>query len=335
MSSVYVIRRPLKLRQGEKQRYRYHVRWQYDQHLPAVHLGSFPTRKAAEIRRFAAYEELARGERPRKYVVTPAPVETTIETLAEAWLETRVDVAQATMRHYVVSLTHIRKAFGTRDPKSVTVDEVQAWVSGMQGKPGTIGLRLSTLGQLLDYARVEPNPVADKHLRKPKQKKRRHRMPTIRELDALYAALPAKYRPIVHALEDTGARISDLIGITWADWNDTRKVLTIREAKTDAGERLIVQVDGRPDLGKRPKGVALTTRVFSSITGGGVGNAMARACIKAGIPRYSPHDLRHLSASRLLHDGKLSPGQIADRLGHSSPQITLTTYAKSLPPEEE
>ena len=42
--------------------------------------------------------------------------------------------------------------------------------------------------------------------------------------------------------------------------------------------------------------------------------------------RWTFHALRHTHASALIADG-LDPVTIAARLGHSSPTITLTTYA--------
>jgi integrase len=47
----------------------------------------------------------------------------------------------------------------------------------------------------------------------------------------------------------------------------------------------------------------------------------------------TPHRLRHLHASRLMHQGRLSPAEIAVRLGHASPQTTLARYTWIVPPD--
>ena len=52
------------------------------------------------------------------------------------------------------------------------------------------------------------------------------------------------------------------------------------------------------------------------------------------MPGLRYHDLRHTFASTLLSRG-VSVKAVADWLGHSSPTITLTTYADLMPADEE
>jgi integrase len=54
----------------------------------------------------------------------------------------------------------------------------------------------------------------------------------------------------------------------------------------------------------------------------------------AGIRPGRLHDLRHSSASHLLRAG-VPVHIVAARLGHSSPVVTLTTYAHVLPRDDE
>jgi integrase len=334
MASVYIVQRRITPDPKGKPRFRYHVRAQLHPDDPAIHLGSYPSREFAQARQKMAWDEIAVGVTPqRHFAKRHAPAET-LAQLCDRWLATRIDVADNTMHHFKSSIVHLNAEWADRDPHSITVDDVQSWIISQPGMPSTIGQRLMTLSQILAYGKVRPNPVKDPDLRKPRNARTRHRMPTRGELEQLYAALPlpAKYVPVVRLLEETGARVSSIVNITWGQWNNERKLLRISD-KTAAGERLVVQVDGKPDLGVRPVGMRDQDRVFPGVTDDSVRAAMRRACEKAGIRRYSPHDLRHLSASRLLHDGKLSPAEIADRLGHSSPQITLSVYSRSLPPE--
>lgn len=53
---------------------------------------------------------------------------------------------------------------------------------------------------------------------------------------------------------------------------------------------------------------------------------LARYAHLAGVKRITLHDLRHSHASYLIHQNASLP-MIAKRLGHSSPEITLRTYA--------
>jgi Phage integrase family len=70
--------------------------------------------------------------------------------------------------------------------------------------------------------------------------------------------------------------------------------------------------------------------VSSARTGLAVRNMLRRglevATVKAGLPRLHWHDLRHVVASALIDQGA-SPSYLARVLGHSSPAITLSTYA--------
>jgi integrase len=51
---------------------------------------------------------------------------------------------------------------------------------------------------------------------------------------------------------------------------------------------------------------------------------------KAGIERIRFHDLRHTSATLSLSNGD-NVKVVAERLGHSSPEMTLDVYAHAVP----
>ncbi len=61
-----------------------------------------------------------------------------------------------------------------------------------------------------------------------------------------------------------------------------------------------------------------------------VHRVFVRICERAGVPKIRPYDLRHSSASLLLAAG-VHPKIAAERLGHSSVNLTLNTYSHVLP----
>jgi len=65
--------------------------------------------------------------------------------------------------------------------------------------------------------------------------------------------------------------------------------------------------------------------IFGGMTGQDLRQAMGRACQAAGIPRYSPHDLRHLRVSIWYAEG-VPFRAIAARVGHSRTSLTADTY---------
>ncbi|HUZ68991.1 MAG TPA: site-specific integrase, partial [Candidatus Saccharimonadales bacterium] len=60
---------------------------------------------------------------------------------------------------------------------------------------------------------------------------------------------------------------------------------------------------------------------------------MARRVKRLGLPKLSPHGLRHTHATVLLSDGA-PVHAVQQRLGHGSAQITLNVYAHVLPGSE-
>ena len=56
----------------------------------------------------------------------------------------------------------------------------------------------------------------------------------------------------------------------------------------------------------------------------------ARVCERAGVPRIRLFELRHTAAGLLLSRG-VHPKIVAERLGHSTVNLTLNTYSHVLP----
>ncbi len=57
--------------------------------------------------------------------------------------------------------------------------------------------------------------------------------------------------------------------------------------------------------------------------------AIARACRDAGVPVFSPHDLRHRRISLLHHEG-VSWAEIGARVGQRNLSTTANTYTHVL-----
>jgi integrase len=53
----------------------------------------------------------------------------------------------------------------------------------------------------------------------------------------------------------------------------------------------------------------------------------------AGVPKIRLHDVRHTHATRLLAAGA-NPKVVSERVGHSSVQFTLDTYAHAMPGQQ-
>jgi integrase len=62
--------------------------------------------------------------------------------------------------------------------------------------------------------------------------------------------------------------------------------------------------------------------------------AVTRACTAAGIPTFSPHDLRHRRVS-LLHLGGMPWARIGELVGHDDIVTTARTYTHVVADEQE
>lgn len=338
--SVYIAKRTVK--DGSP---RFLVRFQASHFAPSVHLGSFKTRTEAVLRQTWALHEIAAGRVPDRAAITRKSTVKT-QTLAEvtaAYLETRIDAGASSVLAYRQRLEHAVDEFGDRDPASLTSADLQAWIISMEAAPRSVRSRVSALRQVLDYAGVSPNPCRDTGLRMPRHKREQILLPPSEHVALILGTVAAQHRGVIRLMRDAGLRVGEACALEWRDVDPARERVFVREAKTPSGVRW-VQLGAVPEhlqvrrqfvrtLGEvptPPEGRA-SRRVFP---GGpdAVRSAIARACEKHKLPRYSPHDLRHLHASRLLADG-WSPADVAARLGHSSPALTLSVYAHCVAPD--
>jgi integrase len=74
--------------------------------------------------------------------------------------------------------------------------------------------------------------------------------------------------------------------------------------------------------------------VFEQVTGDRLRTALTRACTAAGVPAFSPHDLRHRRVS-LLHLGGVPWARIAALVGHDDITTTSRVYTHVLVDERE
>jgi integrase len=77
-----------------------------------------------------------------------------------------------------------------------------------------------------------------------------------------------------------------------------------------------------------------TRFVFQGFGGDRFRTAIARACTAAGVPAFSPHDLRHRRIS-LLHLSGVPWARIGEHVGQRNLAVTANTYTHVLADEAE
>jgi integrase len=309
---------------------------------PVAHAGSFRTLKEARARRDLVAGELAAGRNPagllRSLLVAPAP-KLTVTAWGEKYLASRIDVDSNTTKNYRTALRKAGETFGDRDPATITVDEVAAWVAGLAEaqKPGTVRLYLLTFRLLLDFAQVEPNPARDPRVKLPKQTREEPNPPSAEHFLAIINSMGEKWRLLFLTIEQGGLRLGEAVGLRWADVDAAGLRLRLPRSATKTGtsrwiylpQWLMAAIEATCALEDRVP----ERRVFGGITEASAYQAMTRACKLAKVPHYHPHDLRHRRIT-IWHQSGVPARELAERAGHARPSMSLDVYAHVMPPDE-
>lgn len=189
------------------------------------------------------------------------------------------------------------------------------------------------------------------------------RIMTLEELHQFNRALDKTHpsnQVIFYTLEKTGMRIGELLALRWNDIDFENKTISItktrdqlgeRKPKTKSGIRTIEITDdlvivfkhyrlfekkrflrkGRPWddsdyilIGSRYNPVQFNTTFVRLRT------VLRAAKLDYLIGHFTCHSFRHMHASYLLAD-EVNPIDIADRLGHKDPSMTLRVYGHKVP----
>jgi integrase len=281
--------------------------------------------------------------------------------VAGEWLQDqqhRVDVddlAQRTYDGYEAGLRlHCLPTLGTRRVTSITPDDLVAWhrqqLAGGYARDSIHAwwtpLRL-VLAHALRHGLLAVNP-ADQLMghEKPKAGQSRKRFLSRDEMGELLRACPDRYRLAISVGLFAGLRLSEILGLIWADVDFAGNQLCVRfqmgrdgerrRLKTHAGSRDVILMG---ELARELKRHRLASRfaaggdlVFATETGRTVGHrnltgrGLGKACERAELKGVTCHSLRHTFASILIDQGR-DPVFVSRQLGHANPAITLRVYA--------
>ncbi|WP_238433964.1 tyrosine-type recombinase/integrase, partial [Micromonospora tarensis] len=146
--------------------------------------------------------------------------------------------------------------------------------------------------------------------------------------DAATEAVPLRDRVLLELLYATGVRVSEVCGLDVDDVDHGRRVIRVfgkggRERSVPYGVPAQRALDdwlrrGRPAMAGPRSGAAL----LLGARGGRLNPTTARQIVggyaeTVGLPRTSPHDLRHSAATHLL-EGGADLRAVQELLGHSS-----------------
>jgi integrase len=296
------------------------------------HGGSFPTKRLAEKRRDWIAGELANLRVPDLLLLEAEGSVVTLRAVAHEWRTSRVDVAAGTAQTHKVNLNRILPVLGDRPVMEIEPGEVAGLISQLHEtglKRESIRKTLATLAMVFDHVERLPNPARDKRVRLPQEDRAEVNPPTAAHVLAVHRLLPTRYRLPLLVLDATGMRVSELESLRWGDVDEPEGRWRVSQASAKTKQarwvpvpkvlfRRVVELVPREDRD-------LAGQVFGGFGADRFRTAITRACKAAGVPAYSPHDLRHRRAS-LWHLGGVPAAEAASWLGHSA-QEHLRTYA--------
>ena len=286
------------------------------------------------------------------------------------WMEQKEhDVRENTYECYLLYLNkHILPYF---EPKKLTLAKLTA--QHLQGyfntkiKDGQSACTLRKHNAILNGALTEaykkdviPSNPADK-LTLPKKKKYRGAAYTVEQVKKLLAAVPEEdaFRPIIVLALFYGLRRSEILGLTWNDFdfnartihvqNTVTKMTTLHQSnqtKSESSNRILTMVPGtesyfenlmaqQKQLYKRI-GLPFSPQVPVCAWPDGksflpeyVSRQFKKILVRNGLPEIRFHDLRHTAGSLLLADG-VDIKTIQQFLGHSQASTTVNIYLHGL-----
>jgi integrase/recombinase XerD len=263
---------------------------------------------------------------------------------------------------------HLRERFGGRRLNQIDAQALDRLMADMRRdglSEATIAKVLGVLSNVFKYASnrmgwAGTNPVAARERcdRPTLSNRRPRRILTGDELRHVLEAASEPYRTMFRLLADTGARISEVLGLRisdlWLDEDDP--YVTFAGQVDDRGEYVVTKTEA--SSGTVPIAVSTaaalrthlasehggTTYVFETATGRpfdrhNVGRSLRRTLARArdenGEPVFkdgrlpSLHSFRHTTATYLLHAGA-SADDVARRLRHKDATVTRAVYIHEL-----
>ncbi|MGW2143198.1 tyrosine-type recombinase/integrase [Nonomuraea bangladeshensis] len=251
---------------------------------------------------------------------------------------------------------------------------VQAWVKDMEAaglQPSTIkgivGVASAVFDAALDDQVVGRNPVKAKSVKPPPIIRKKVVPWTLLQVEAVDAAMPARFAPMTVLGAGCAHRQGELFGVAVEDVDFLgREVHVLRQVRRIGGElvfsppkggktrkvplpetvglRLAAHIAAFPPVEVtlpwvKPGGKPVTAALLFA---GEDGKALHRSCFNrvwrgalqgAGVPvcrENGMHALRHTAASAWLAAG-VDIRTVAEYLGHSDPGFTLRTYTHLMP----
>jgi integrase len=306
--------------------------------------GSLRTLREATIRRNWIAAELVACRVPDIRMADTEPARTsTFAVAAERWLASRIDVSEGTKLQNRTSVGRALPVIGDRRVDELDAQDIADLVVQLHGAGVATGyLRkvVQAVAMTFDHACVEPNPARDKRIvRMPRTEPEEVNPPSAAQILSFYRLLPSRHRLPLLFLDWSGVRVSAIDLTLVGDYDEPRRRVRLRASTTKA--RRAVWIELHPviadaveaSIGPREDRNP-ADRLFASSGAAALRTSMAKACKAAGIPLFSPHDLRHRRIS-LLHLRGVPWARIGEFVDQRDLATTANVYSHVMLDESE
>ena len=293
-----------------------------------------------------------------------------MEAFAEQWLEAlKLEVRTSTRDHYSGLLNnHVLRHIGRM--RIVSVDPIHVQViqnscSDAGNSPTTVRHVNKVLkimfGAAVRLGAITRNPAEP--VTPPRRVRRKPAVVTGETLNRFIEMTAGDYlQGLWIFAATTGARVSEILGLRWADLDLDARTARIEhslvrengrwllsEPKTSSSIRTVPlsigciqrlrthranQLETALKIGpywQNPLDLVFVSESGAPIHRGRVSKRFSQLAADAGMPEHMTfHDLRHSAASLLLNEGVPVP-LVSKLLGHSSPAITFEIYSHVIP----
>lgn len=334
---------------------RYRVRYRKPDRTQTDKRG-FRTKRDAELFLASVEVSKARGE-----FVDATAARATIGSLGAQWIARQTHLKPSSYRPVATAWrVHVEPRWRTVTVAEIRKTAVQQWVSELTAgdatatpprkpKSATVVIRAyGVLASILDEAvsdrRTMSNPARGVTL--PRKGKKPHVYLTHEQVHEL--AKESKYPALIFVLAYCGLRWGEATALKVKHLDMLRRRIIVEENAVHVGAVIEVGTPKNhkkrtvpfplflvPGLASQCEGKGREALVFPGDNGDymrptrvqdGHGGWFSGAVKRAGIPRITPHDLRHTAASLAVSSGA-NVKAVQKMLGHSSAAMTLDVYA--------
>lgn len=275
-----------------------------------------------------------------KYFDKPKEDAKTFTELMDRYLAEHAS-RRAHYRRYVNMVTNLKTFFGNPKlvhvtPKTIVAFKNKRYADGV--KPATINRELAMLKKAFNLACREwewakDNPVCRVSMER--EQNTRDRWLTEEEEGRLLAAAAPWVRELIVFAINTGMRRGEILALTWAGVDFTRRTVTVFRSKN--GERRTIPVNQTVfDLLTQKYAtrssdslLVFASQMATPLDGSNLRRGFTCALKAAQIEDLHFHDLRHTFATRLVQAG-VDLYKVQRLLGHKSPSMTQR-YAHHYP----